>query len=56
MQAVTDVSEMAQELMSVCEDAMAIINCQLPTVLTQKVMNKTRRPPRSTKPLPVWEN
>jgi hypothetical protein len=27
MQAMTDVSEMAHKLMSVCEDAMAIINC-----------------------------
>jgi hypothetical protein len=27
MQAVTDVSEMAQELMSTCEGAMAIMNC-----------------------------
>jgi hypothetical protein len=27
MQAMTDVPEMAQELMSVCEDAMAIISC-----------------------------
>ena len=27
MQAMTDVSEMAQKLMSICEDAMAIINC-----------------------------
>jgi hypothetical protein len=27
MQAMTDVSEMAQELMSACERAMAVINC-----------------------------
>ena len=27
MQAMTDVSEMAQKLISVCEEAMAIINC-----------------------------
>ena len=55
MQAMTDVSEMAQKLMSVCEDAMAIINC-VSTEGDEHDTATAERPPRSTKPPPVWKN
>jgi hypothetical protein len=52
MQAVTDVSEMAQELMNTCEGAMAIMGC----ADTEKVGHMTRHLPRSKRPPPNWRS
>jgi hypothetical protein len=53
-QAMTDVSEMAQKLMSTCESAMAIICCADTGSDEHDTANARRV--RSTKPPPDWRN